>query len=48
LDWLGHPAMFGALAVPTQRRFATTQPKNRRGPPRGKHHAAGAVVIRLG
>jgi hypothetical protein len=39
--------MVGARAVPTQRRFATTQPTNRRGSPRNRHGAPGAVVIRL-
>ena len=45
----GHVAMVGAIAVPTQRSFATTQPKNRRGSPRGSSttRPAEAVVIRL-
>src|SRR6185312_7173544 len=32
--WLGHGAMVGAPAVPTQRAFATTQRKKLRGLPR--------------
>jgi hypothetical protein len=45
--WLGHVAMVGAPAVPAQRAFATTQPKNRRGSPRGSTTRPGTVVIRL-
>jgi len=39
--------MVGAIAVPTQRSFATTQPKNRRGSPRTSTKRPGTVVIRL-
>jgi hypothetical protein len=46
-NWFGHAAMVGALAVPAQRRFAPTQPKNRRRSPRGSTTRPGTVVIRL-
>ena len=46
-NWFGHAAMVGALAVPAQRRFAPTQPKNRRRSPRTSTTRPGTVVIRL-